>query len=250
MAASDARIAANRANSALSTGPKTEAGKAASRANSYKHGMTGLGVVLSDADAARVEATVREIGDELKPSCAIGRALAKRVAILAVRMERCVAHDSAALADRVRKALTDFQAPGGGGRGGRRAAPAGGGRAGAVRPVAGGGPGSPVRGGGRARLFPFAQGVAAPEVRPGGGLRRRGGRPGAGLGLAVGFVFRGRLPRHAPRPPAGPDPPAGPLAARPDPSARGLAGLGPVPGRRRGHPDHRRPAPLSGFGGR
>ena len=46
MACSEARIEANRRNAQLSTGPKTEAGKAASRGNALKDGLTGEGVVL------------------------------------------------------------------------------------------------------------------------------------------------------------------------------------------------------------
>ena len=52
MPVSEARIAANRANAARSTGPKTAEGKEKSRANALKHGLTGSGVVLAEADAA------------------------------------------------------------------------------------------------------------------------------------------------------------------------------------------------------
>ena len=50
MLVSEKRLAANRSNSAQSTGPKSETGKAASRRNSLKHGLTGAGVVLTDGD--------------------------------------------------------------------------------------------------------------------------------------------------------------------------------------------------------
>lgn len=46
MACSEARLEANRRNAQLSTGPKTEAGKAISRGNALKDGLTGAGVVL------------------------------------------------------------------------------------------------------------------------------------------------------------------------------------------------------------
>ena len=50
---SEARREASRRNGSRSRGPKTEAGKARSRANSLKHGLTGAGVVLPEdmADA-------------------------------------------------------------------------------------------------------------------------------------------------------------------------------------------------------
>ena len=40
------RLAANRRNAQKSTGPRTAEGKAASRQNAFKHGMTGEGIVL------------------------------------------------------------------------------------------------------------------------------------------------------------------------------------------------------------
>ena len=44
---------ANRRNASKSTGPKTEAGKARARQNSYQHGLTGQGIVtLPEVDAA------------------------------------------------------------------------------------------------------------------------------------------------------------------------------------------------------
>ena len=54
MPATEAQIRANQANARLG-GPKTEAGKARSRANSYKHGLTGAGVVLPIEESAEVE---------------------------------------------------------------------------------------------------------------------------------------------------------------------------------------------------
>src|SRR4051812_1485794 len=43
---SAAKVAANRANAAKSTGPRTEAGRAASRVNAVKHGLRAEMVVL------------------------------------------------------------------------------------------------------------------------------------------------------------------------------------------------------------
>ncbi len=42
----EAQIAANRANSQLSTGPKSEEGKAASSQNNFRHGFTGVFAIL------------------------------------------------------------------------------------------------------------------------------------------------------------------------------------------------------------
>jgi hypothetical protein len=49
---SDARLAANRANAALSTGPTSPEGKAKSSLNAVKTGLTGRTVLLSTDDAA------------------------------------------------------------------------------------------------------------------------------------------------------------------------------------------------------
>ncbi len=58
---SPARIAANRANAALSTGPRTEEGKTRSRANSLKHGLTAE-VIELDGVAARTSPVLDATG--------------------------------------------------------------------------------------------------------------------------------------------------------------------------------------------
>jgi hypothetical protein len=108
MPASEARMIANRANAARSTGPKTAEGKARSRENAVKHGLTGDGVVLSSEEAAEVERLRQSFESELQPSGEVGRTLVRRLALLAVRMDRCVIHESAALAEHVRLAEAEF----------------------------------------------------------------------------------------------------------------------------------------------
>src|SRR5690349_13340048 len=49
---SEARLAANRANAQLSTGPATPAGKAASSQNSFKHGLYSKQIVIKGEDPA------------------------------------------------------------------------------------------------------------------------------------------------------------------------------------------------------
>ncbi|MBV8808776.1 MAG: hypothetical protein JO033_08885 [Acidobacteriaceae bacterium] len=49
--ATDAQIKANRENAKLSTGSKTESGKAKSSLNAVKTGLTGRTVLLSGDDA-------------------------------------------------------------------------------------------------------------------------------------------------------------------------------------------------------
>ena len=107
MIASEARIAANRANALKSTGPKTAEGKEASRGNAYKHGMTGAGVVVRD-DADAVGRRAAGMLDHYRPETDEGLALVRRAAVLSVRLERCSAHEAAAIARDVRKAGDDF----------------------------------------------------------------------------------------------------------------------------------------------
>ena len=109
MPASEARIAANQANALKSTGPKTAEGKERSRANAVKHGLTGEGVALTVEDAAEVERRFRDFEAELKPSGEMGRTLVRRVALMAVRMDRCVEQETAAAlhtSDRPRRIST------------------------------------------------------------------------------------------------------------------------------------------------
>ena len=111
MPTSEARIQANQQNALKSSGPKTPEGKAASRQNSLKHGMTGAGVILGEGDAAEVEQLARDIHDDLKPPGETGALLARTMAVMAVRMERASRRDFAANAERVRRTRQEFVPP-------------------------------------------------------------------------------------------------------------------------------------------
>jgi hypothetical protein len=67
LAPSERRLAANRANAQLSTGPRTEAGKAKSSLNAVKTGLTGRTVLLPAEDAAAYGAHIERFRKELKP---------------------------------------------------------------------------------------------------------------------------------------------------------------------------------------
>jgi hypothetical protein len=108
MPASPAQIAANRANALKSTGPKTPEGKARSRANALKHGLTGDGTVLPAADAEEVQRRDEALQAEFQPSTEFGVMMVRRIALLSVRMERCAGHETATINLRVSRAGDDF----------------------------------------------------------------------------------------------------------------------------------------------
>ena len=105
---SPARLAANRANAQKSTGPKTEEGKARSRANALKHGLTGAGIALPGEDAAAIEATFLQAHEEFAPTTLAGMRLVRDVAMLWVRQDRARQYEATALAAHARHAERDF----------------------------------------------------------------------------------------------------------------------------------------------
>jgi len=110
MIASEARIAAHRANALnlKATGPKSSEGKERSRYNAFKHGMTGQGVALPAEDVARIERQFSGFEAQVRPVSEAGEALVRLAAMLSVRVERCVVQEAAAISTRVRAAEADF----------------------------------------------------------------------------------------------------------------------------------------------
>jgi hypothetical protein len=107
MLVSEARLAANRKNALLSSGPKTDEGKAISRRNGLKHGLSGEGVVVAEADAAEIERRVEELENDMKPMSPGGVHLIRVMAAASVVMERATGQETAAIARRVRHACAD-----------------------------------------------------------------------------------------------------------------------------------------------
>src|SRR5947209_4048919 len=73
---SESQICANRQNAQLSTGPKSEGGKAKSSLNAVKTGLTGRTVLLPTEDAAAYEAHLARFFTEYAPASEKERALA------------------------------------------------------------------------------------------------------------------------------------------------------------------------------
>lgn len=85
---SQSRLAANRANAQLSTGPKTADGKAKTSLNAVKTGLTGHTVLLPGDDAAAYEQHLRDYEHELQPVGPLECALVQSLADTAWRLDR------------------------------------------------------------------------------------------------------------------------------------------------------------------
>ncbi len=79
---------ANRRNALLSTGPRTEEGKRASRQNATRHGLTAETVIMGIEDAAEYRAFESEIVTEYDPQSMVERELTRRLASLLWRLRR------------------------------------------------------------------------------------------------------------------------------------------------------------------
>jgi hypothetical protein len=88
---SPSQLAANRANSQLSTGPKTPGGKAKSSLNAVKTALTGRTVLLPTDDAAAYEQHVADFFKELRPLNTRESALVQLLADNAWRLDRVFA---------------------------------------------------------------------------------------------------------------------------------------------------------------
>jgi hypothetical protein len=88
MIVSEARIAANRRNARRSTGPKTAEGKEKSRANALKHGLCASVIVQEDAQL--VQTRLEEFFKALRPQNNFHCWLVSQVALLSIRIDRCV----------------------------------------------------------------------------------------------------------------------------------------------------------------
>src|SRR3954470_2139580 len=98
---SPARLAANRANSKRSTGPRSPAGKAVSKFNGLVHGMRAESDILPGEDAAALDRRIAAWADELGADTGPERYLAGAAARASWRIDRCRAAEAAALTRRV-----------------------------------------------------------------------------------------------------------------------------------------------------
>ncbi len=76
--ASRKQLEANRENAKRSTGPKSQAGKARSRVNSRKHGLTAKTLVIGDEDPAQFDKLRAELMQEFDPQSGLECELVER----------------------------------------------------------------------------------------------------------------------------------------------------------------------------
>ena len=95
--ASEKQLAANRANAKRSTGPKTKEGKARSRANAWKHGVTAEYIVLCCEDPAEFNGLRAELWEEFRPRPGLESVLVDRLAAQSWRLRRVSIFEGAAL---------------------------------------------------------------------------------------------------------------------------------------------------------
>jgi len=79
-ALSPARLAANRANAALSTGPTSETGRTTSSLNALKTGLTGRTILLPSDDVEAYQAHLARLEAQCKPATDPERALLQSIA--------------------------------------------------------------------------------------------------------------------------------------------------------------------------
>lgn len=99
--ASARQLAANRANSQKSTGPRTQAGKDAARMNAFRHGLTGQILIRTPEQETAYNSYRARLYPDLAPGSAVELDFAERIIYDSWRIHRASAieHNLYALAD-------------------------------------------------------------------------------------------------------------------------------------------------------
>ncbi len=110
MTCSSAQLESNKKNACLAKGPVSAEGKCRSRANSYKHGLTGEGVVLSHEDAEQFDDLRDTLTVDMKPKNAQASHCISRLALLMLKMTRGALHEKKCIEHNMRQAEIEFDA--------------------------------------------------------------------------------------------------------------------------------------------
>src|SRR4051794_822910 len=85
---SERKLRANRANAARSTGPRTNAGKAASAMNAVRHGLTAQTALLAGEREAELRALARQLRAGLGPAYGAESVLVERIVAVEGKLRR------------------------------------------------------------------------------------------------------------------------------------------------------------------
>jgi len=107
--ASEKQIQANRLNARKSTGPRTEVGKARSRLNSGKHGLTARLIVIGDEDPSEFEALRDGLVALYDPQGTTEHELVDYLAGIYWRLRRFPLFEAAIFAARQHQVDTEFE---------------------------------------------------------------------------------------------------------------------------------------------
>ena len=108
---SPAQITANRANAQLSTGPKTEAGKAASSANATKHGLSGRKFIIVGECEEEYNRFLQSCQTQYKPQGDVETDLVHEIAASRWRLRRVETLEASLLDDEMDRLLNDPENP-------------------------------------------------------------------------------------------------------------------------------------------
>jgi hypothetical protein len=91
---SEKQTEANRRNSLLSTGPRSEEGRSVAKQNSLRHGLRAVQTVVPGEDPDEWETHRAAVVEDLKPAGALELALAEQVALKLWRLGRVVRYEA------------------------------------------------------------------------------------------------------------------------------------------------------------
>ncbi len=109
--ATEAQVAANRANAEKSTGPRTPAGKERASQNALKHGLFARETVIRGEDQDEFEMQRERLLGQLNPVGPLEEILAERIVDLTWRLQRAVQDQSEAFAALYERQTAGAQEP-------------------------------------------------------------------------------------------------------------------------------------------
>src|SRR5882757_6094153 len=106
--ATEKQIEANRRNAKHSKGPTSDDGKRKSSRNALKHGLTAKDLLLPHENPAEFQERLEHWQGFYGSDDPGQEALVRRAVVDSWRLDRCVRHETAALAERVHHAVIAF----------------------------------------------------------------------------------------------------------------------------------------------